>query len=176
MRQRSEVLVVDTRRGLNEITPAVTTAVRAADVREGLCSLFIRHTSASLTVQENADPSARRDLEAWLNRLVPEGDALYHSLQVFALASDRLPYDEEFLTAALLHDVGKAINPQLLQGQIEGSVHMGLGYALTEDFICEEGEIQMQDINACGVLRAHHMPEIEVIIIEVPVLICPATT
>ena len=39
----------------------------------------------------------------------PEGDALYHSLQVFALACERLPYDEEFLTAALLHDVGKAI-------------------------------------------------------------------
>lgn len=41
----------------------------------------------------------------------PEGDALYHSLQVFDLACDRLPYDEEFLLAALLHDVGKAINP-----------------------------------------------------------------
>ena len=73
MRQRSEVLVVDTRRGLNEITPAVTTAVRAADVREGLCSLFIRHTSASLVIQENADPSVCSDLEAFLSRLVPDG-------------------------------------------------------------------------------------------------------
>ncbi|MBN2580504.1 MAG: HD domain-containing protein [Pirellulales bacterium] len=44
--------------------------------------------------------------------LHPEGDALYHSLQVFALARDALPYDEEFLTAALLHDVGKAIDPR----------------------------------------------------------------
>ena len=42
----------------------------------------------------------------------PEGDALYHSLQVFELARDRLPYDEEFITAALLHDVGKAIDPR----------------------------------------------------------------
>jgi len=73
MRQRSEVLVVDTRRGLNEITPAVTTAVRAAEVREGLCSLFIRHTSASLVIQENADPSVCRDLEAFVSRLVPDG-------------------------------------------------------------------------------------------------------
>lgn len=48
-----------------------------ADLRDGLCTIFIQHTSASLTIQENADPSARRDLEAWLHRLVPEHDALY---------------------------------------------------------------------------------------------------
>ena len=45
-------------------------------------------------------------------RFHPEGDALYHSLQVFDLARDELPYDEEFLLAALLHDVGKAIDPK----------------------------------------------------------------
>ncbi|MEZ6086372.1 MAG: molybdopterin cofactor-binding domain-containing protein [Phycisphaerae bacterium] len=71
------------------------------------------------------------------------------------------------------HDVGKAINPTLLEGQLEGSVHMGLGYALTEDFICENSEIMMEDINSCGVLRAHHMPEVEVILIEVPDPECP---
>ncbi|MEM6453640.1 MAG: secondary thiamine-phosphate synthase enzyme YjbQ [Acidobacteriota bacterium] len=43
----------------------------------GLATIFLRHTSASLTIQENADPSARRDLERWLNRLVPENDPLY---------------------------------------------------------------------------------------------------
>lgn len=51
--------------------------VAAAGVREGLCTVFIRHTSASLIIQENADPSARRDLETWLNRLVPENDPMY---------------------------------------------------------------------------------------------------
>lgn len=73
MRQRSEVLTVDTRRGLTEITPAVTTAVRAAGVRQGLCTLFVRHTSASLVIQENADPSVCRDLEVFLSGLVPDG-------------------------------------------------------------------------------------------------------
>lgn len=73
MRQRSEVLAVDTRRGLTEITPAVTTAVRAAGVSEGLCSLFIRHTSASLVIQENADLAVCRDLEVFFSRLVPDG-------------------------------------------------------------------------------------------------------
>jgi len=51
--------------------------VATSGVREGLCTVFVRHTSASLTIQENADPSARRDLEAWLERLVPESDALF---------------------------------------------------------------------------------------------------
>ncbi|NIP27965.1 MAG: YjbQ family protein, partial [Phycisphaerae bacterium] len=46
------------------------------------CTLFLRHTSASLVIQENADPSARADLEAWLNRLVPENDPLYtHTME-----------------------------------------------------------------------------------------------
>ena len=49
---------------------------------DGLCTVFLRHTSASLLIQENADPSARRDLENWLNRLVPENDPLYtHTME-----------------------------------------------------------------------------------------------
>lgn len=63
--------------GLHDITGQIAAAVQEADVDEGLCTVFIRHTSASLTIQENADPSARRDLENWLNRLVPENDELY---------------------------------------------------------------------------------------------------
>lgn len=63
--------------GLYEFTDAVTDAVRETGVREGLCTVFVRHTSASLVIQENADPSARRDLERWLSRLVPEDDPLY---------------------------------------------------------------------------------------------------
>ena len=60
--------------GLHEITDAVHALVAASGLAEGLCTVMIRHTSASLVVQENADPSARRDLEAWLERHVPEGD------------------------------------------------------------------------------------------------------
>ena len=63
--------------GLHDITAAVAAAVGATGVTEGLATLFIQHTSASLTIQENADPSARRDLERWLARLAPEGDPLY---------------------------------------------------------------------------------------------------
>lgn len=66
-----------TRQGLLEFTSQVRDLARKSGVTNGLCTLFIQHTSASLTIQENADPSARRDLEAWLNRLVPENDPLY---------------------------------------------------------------------------------------------------
>lgn len=61
-------------KGLHEITDEVQTVVDASGMDEGLCTVMIRHTSASLTIQENADPSARRDLEDWLERHVPEGD------------------------------------------------------------------------------------------------------
>lgn len=60
--------------GLHEITDRIAGAVAESGLDEGLCTVFLRHTSASLTIQENADPSARRDLEGWLERLVPEDD------------------------------------------------------------------------------------------------------
>lgn len=61
-------------KGLHEITDRVQEAVAAVGLEEGLCTLMIRHTSASLTIQENADPSARRDLENWMDRHIPEDD------------------------------------------------------------------------------------------------------
>jgi secondary thiamine-phosphate synthase enzyme len=64
-------------KGLHEITGQVHAVISGCGVREGLCTLFLQHTSASLVIQENADPAARRDLERWLERLVPEGDPLY---------------------------------------------------------------------------------------------------
>ena len=66
-----------TGQGLHEITRQIAATVRESGVREGLCTVFLQHTSASLTIQENADPSARRDLENWLNRLVGENDPLF---------------------------------------------------------------------------------------------------
>ncbi len=63
--------------GLHEFTQSLSQLVSEAGLKEGLCTLFVQHTSASLVIQENADPSARRDLERWLSRLVAEGDELY---------------------------------------------------------------------------------------------------
>jgi secondary thiamine-phosphate synthase enzyme len=64
-------------RGTVDITREVARVVRAADIAAGLCNLFIHHTSASLIVCENADPTVRADLERFARRLVPDGDALF---------------------------------------------------------------------------------------------------
>jgi xanthine dehydrogenase molybdenum-binding subunit len=66
------------------------------------------------------------------------------------------------------HDVGRALNPALCEGQIEGSVHMGLGYALTEDLPCPDGMPATFKLRELGVIRAREMPEVEVILIEDP--------
>ncbi len=64
-------------RGLVLVTGEIEAVVGESGVTEGLCTVMVRHTSASLTIQENADPSARHDLHRWLDRLVAENDPLY---------------------------------------------------------------------------------------------------
>lgn len=64
-------------RGSVEITGDVAGVVRAAGVETGLCHVFVRHTSASLMICENADPTVRQDLERWLSKHVPDGDPLF---------------------------------------------------------------------------------------------------
>lgn len=67
------------------------------------------------------------------------------------------------------HDVGTAVNPLLCEGQIEGAVHMGLGYALTEDFPCDaDGVPEYTTLRQLGILRAKDMPPTEVILVESP--------
>jgi secondary thiamine-phosphate synthase enzyme len=73
----SELTIQTPGQGLHDITARVREAAAKAGVREGLCTVFLRHTSAGLIIQENADPSARRDLESWIARHVPEGETWY---------------------------------------------------------------------------------------------------
>ena len=78
MRQAHTLLALDTRvRGLTEITHRISEWVDATGLRNGLLTTFVRHTSASLLIQENADPGVQRDLERFFARLVPDGDRLF---------------------------------------------------------------------------------------------------
>jgi secondary thiamine-phosphate synthase enzyme len=81
MWHQREILLRPSRAGLHEFTAEVDEVVRESGVHRGLCHVFIRHTSASLVIQENADPSARRDLEAAIARLAPEAPDYTHTAE-----------------------------------------------------------------------------------------------
>jgi secondary thiamine-phosphate synthase enzyme len=109
--------VVVAGQGLHEVTHKVRKVVRDSGVREGLVTLFIRHTSASLIIQENADPDVRGDLEHWLARLVPEGDPLYtHTVE----GPDDMPaHIKSALTAV-------SISIPLLEGELALGTWQGI--------------------------------------------------
>ena len=78
LRQVSHSIAVSTKgRGFYEITDSAQEHLRASKIQSGLATLHIQHTSASLLIQENADPEVRRDLERFFKRLVPDGDPLF---------------------------------------------------------------------------------------------------
>lgn len=83
MKQHQAIVAVSTRgQRLHDITADVRRVVRAAGITMGMAHLFCRHTSASLIIQENADPDVRHDLEMFIRRLVPDGDpAFIHTLE-----------------------------------------------------------------------------------------------
>lgn len=74
---QTEIRIATRGRGTYDFTQDVQEAVRASGVRTGLCHLFIRHTSASMMLCENADPAVRRDLETFMARQVPDGDPAF---------------------------------------------------------------------------------------------------
>src|SRR4029078_3927178 len=88
----------------------------------------------------------------------------------FSYATQVVILDDEGKLARVVaaHDVGHAINPKSCAGQIEGGVHMGLGYALTEDFTCTDGIPDSLLIRDLGILSAEQTPKIDVILVEVP--------
>lgn len=71
---QSEIVIATPGRGIHDITSAIAEVAAGAGVGIGLCHVFIRHTSASLMITENADPDVHRDLETFLGDLVPDGD------------------------------------------------------------------------------------------------------
>ncbi len=75
--QQLELQIETDGRGTYDLTGRVDDAVQQSSIATGLCHIFLRHTSASLMLCENADPAVMRDLEAFMTRLTPDGDPLY---------------------------------------------------------------------------------------------------
>jgi xanthine dehydrogenase molybdenum-binding subunit len=107
----------------------------------------------------------------WTNSL-SEGleNPVLHSTFGYAaqlVIADRASGEIEKVVAA--HDVGRAVNPMLCEGQIEGSVHMGLGYALSEDFPCDDQGLPTNvTLRSLEIIRPKDMPPVDVILIESP--------
>ena len=92
-----------------------------------------------------------------------------HSCFSYAAQMVVLDDDGSVDRVVAVHDVGRAVNPLLVEGQVEGSVHMGLGYALTEEFPADENAMPTANtLRQLGILRAKDMPDVEVRLVEVP--------
>ena len=106
----------------------------------------------------------------WTQHLGTSAHPVIHS--AFGYAAQMVVVDPETLAVervAAAHDVGRAVNPMLCAGQVEGAVHMGLGYALTEEFPADErGFPTKSTLRSLGILRAKDVPPIEVLLVEVP--------
>jgi xanthine dehydrogenase molybdenum-binding subunit len=96
------------------------------------------------------------------------GDEITH--YSYSYATQLVTLDDEGKVARITaaHDAGRIINPTLFEGQIEGSIHMGLGYAISEELVLMDGKPKSTMLRQCGILRAKEMPEMEVIGVEVP--------
>ena len=109
------------RRGLHEITGPVSDVVRESGLDEAVCTVFVTHTSAGVCIQENADPSARRDIEAWLDRIAPEHEPWYTHV-------DEGPDDMPSHLKAIL--TGTAVSIPVIEGRLALGTWQGV-------YLCE---------------------------------------
>ena len=108
-------------RGMHEITGSIAEVVRDADLDEALCTVFVQHTSAGVCIQENADPSARRDMEAWFDRIAPEHEPWYTHV-------DEGPHDMPSHLKAIL--TGTAVSIPVVDGRLALGTWQGI-------YLCE---------------------------------------
>lgn len=142
--------------GGNAVKSAAAHLKRALDSGRTLAQLAGEVFAADVMIDDTTAPGAKVDK-------VKTHTSFGFATQVCIL--DDKGRIDRFVAA---HDVGRAVNPALCEGQIEGSIHMGLGYALTEDLPCEDGWPVTYKLRQLGVLRARDMPKVEVIVVEDP--------
>jgi len=119
-----QLMIRAPRRGLHMVTDDVAQAVRESGVDTGICNVFIRHTSASLTINENADPTAREDLEVFLDHIAPENEPYYrHTLE----GPDDMP---SHIKSSL---TDSSVNIPVLKGELALGTWQGL-------YLCEHRE------------------------------------
>ena len=166
-----ELMTVRTTSG-PDIECGMTTASRATALCTAAGQIAARQLAGALTGSSLEELVGRRfqgeficDFTTAPNQNVEE--PVTHMAFGFATQVVILAEDGTIERVVAAHDVGRAINPLLCAGQIEGGVHMGLRYALSEDFPCTEGRPDSLLMRDLGILRAAHTPTIDVILVEV---------
>jgi xanthine dehydrogenase molybdenum-binding subunit len=156
-----------------EVECGMTTASRATALCTAAGQMAARHLAGELTSKSLEELVGRRFSGEYICDFTTAPGAqvdepVTHMAFGYATQVVILEEDGTIDKVVAAHDVGRAINPQLCAGQIEGGVHMGLGYALSEDFPCSDAQPDSLHLRDLGILRAAHTPPIEVILIEVP--------
>ena len=167
-----ETMAVRTNSG-PDIECGMTTASRATALCTAAGQIAARHLAEALRTSSLEELVGRRFHGEFIcDFTTSPGEAVdepvTHMAFGFATQVVILSEDGTIERVVAAHDVGRAINPLLCAGQIEGGVHMGLGYALSEDFPCTVGRPDSLLLRDLGILRAAHTPPIDVILVEVP--------
>ncbi len=157
----------------SEMVTGMTTASRATSLIGNAIIDACREFKADLETQALEELVGKRYVGAFTVDWTTKPGAMVEKVYThysYSYATQVVILDEagqvEKIIAA--HDAGKIFNPTLFEGQLEGSIHMGLGYAISEDLPMEDGRPKSTMLRKCGILRAREMPEMEVIGVEVP--------
>ncbi len=159
---------------VGEQISGMTTASRATSLVGNALIDACKQLNRDLETQSLADLVGREYTGIWRVDWTTKPGSLSDKVYThysYSYATQVAILDEEkgFVNKVIAaHDAGKIFNPTLFEGQLEGSIHMGLGYALTEEMAMEGGQPDSTRLRDMGVMRAKEMPELEVIGVEVP--------
>jgi CO/xanthine dehydrogenase Mo-binding subunit len=151
----------------------MTTASRATSLVGNALIEACKGLKEDLKDNDLADLIGRQYRGQWVVDWTTKPGAMVEKVYThysYSYATQLVILDDEGQIAKVIaaHDAGKIFNPTLFEGQLEGSIHMGLGYATTEELVLENGRPKSTRLRQCGILRAKEMPEMEVIGVEVP--------
>ena len=151
----------------------MTTASRATSLVGNALIDACKGLKADLATHSLAELVGRQYCGEWVVDWTTKPGAMVEKVYThysYSYATQLVTLDDDGRIAKVVaaHDAGKIFNPTLFEGQIEGSIHMGLGYAISEELVLEEGVPASTRLRKMGILRAKEMPEMEVIGVEVP--------
>jgi aldehyde oxidoreductase len=151
----------------------MTTASRATSLVGNALIDACRELKADLQNQELAELVGRTYDGKWTVDWTTKPGAMVEKVYThysYSYATQLVTLDDEGQIEKIVaaHDAGKVFNPMLFEGQLEGSLHMGLGYAISEDLPMENGRLLSSRLRKCGILRAKETPNFEIIGVEVP--------